>query len=762
MWRRLAFVRQDDQSDCGPAALATIALHHRMPIGLQQLRELSGTDRVGTNLHGLVAAAERLGFSPKGLMGTDEALPRIPLPAIAHIKNEEGLGHFVVVHRVRRRSILVADPARGIRVLSREEFRRAWTGALLVVPPGPGIGRGAEASAVAKPEPPGRRFLGLLAIHRGVLAEAFFCALLMTMLGVATSYFVRHLVDSVLDRGEGRLLNALGVGMVLVTAFRALFGVLRQYLVAHVGRQVDLALIARYARHVLGLPMAFFEARRVGEILSRVNDAAKVREAVSGTTLTAVVDGTLVLGLLAVLWAQDLRLAMVATAFVPLLLLAVAAHHPSARRRSLRAMEDASRLSSHLVEDVSGVETVKAFGLQRDRAEQGEQHLVDLARSTFSLQMLGLSMGSLATGVTGLASVAILWYGGHRVIDGALTIGDLMFFYTLLGYLLDPLQRLASVNLQIQDALVAIDRLFQVLDLEPEPIGGRHTIPFRRLRRSIRLRGVGFRYGRRSQVLRDVSLSIPSGKTVAIVGESGSGKSTLLKLLMGFHEPTQGSILIDRVDLRDHDLATLRDRIGLVSQDPFIFNGTIYENIALGRPGARPEEVDRAARAAGLQRFIAGLPERYETIIGERGANLSGGQRQRLAIARALLKRPEIVIFDEATSHLDTATERAIQEGIRTALAGKTVVLVAHRLSTIRDADLIYVMHEGRVAEHGTHQELMAREGRYCALWRAQAEPGGSADRRRAPGRHRIGVGAGRLALVTPSGEFRIQEDSHE
>jgi ATP-binding cassette subfamily B protein len=584
----------------------------------------------------------------------------------------------------------------------------------------------------------------LLKPQAPILAEAFACALLMTVLGVATSYFIQHLVDSVLVRSEGRLLNALGVGMVLIIAFKALFGLLRQYLLAHVGRTVDLALIAGYARHLLGLPLRFFEMRQVGEILARVHDAEKVREAISGTTITAVVDGTLVLILTVVLWLYDLRLAAVATAFVPLLVASVMVHHPAARRRSRDAMERAARLSAHLVEDVSGVETVKAFGLERARAEEGEDHLVRVIQSLFALEMLGLSMGTLGMLVTGLAGIAILWYGGHRVMAGALTIGQLMFFHSLLGYMLEPLGRLASVNLKLQEALVAVDRLYQIMDLEAEPIGDAGRVKFTGVRDAIELRGVGFRYGCRADVLKGLDLRIPAGRTVAIVGESGSGKSTLLKLLMGYYEPTEGRILADGVDLRDFELASLRARIGLVAQDPFVFTGTLAANIALGRPGATRAEVIEAARAAGLEEFVASLPERYETVIGERGANLSGGQRQRLAIARALLRRPEVLIFDEATSHLDTATERAIQEGLRTALAGRTVVLVAHRLSTIKDADLIYVLHQGRVAEQGTHRQLMADRGRYWALWRAQADD--PEDRRRLPaaaGPERNGHGMG-------------------
>jgi ATP-binding cassette subfamily B protein len=717
-------VRQTDQSDCGAAALATVALHYKRPFPLQRLRNLAGTDRVGTNLRGLLQAAEVLGFSAKGVKGPYEALPQVPLPAIAHVKTEEGLGHFLVLYRAKQEVVLVADPARGIQKLSRDEFCRRWTGYLLLLVPEQ---QAFSAASGSVPVSPWRRFLGLLGAHTSVLGEGFCCALLMTVLGVATSYFIQHLVDSVLVRHEGRLLNALAIGMVLIVLFQTLFGMLRQYLVAHVGRKVDLALMAGYARHLLGLPLQFFEMRQVGEILSRVNDADKVREAISGTTLSALVDGTLVVFLLVVLWLYDLPLALVATAFAPVLVLSVVVHHSAARRLSREAMESGARLSAHLVEDVSGVETIKAFSAERLRAEEGEARLVGLVQTIFSLQKLGMSMSALGMFVTSIAGLVVLWYGGHRVMDRALTIGQLMFFYSLLGYLLGPMGRLASMNLQLQDALTAVDRLYQILDVEAEPLGNLHKATFQGIRHAIELQDVSFHYGCRANVLERVSLRIPAGKRVAIVGESGSGKSTLLKLLMDFYEPSTGRILIDGVDMRDFALASLRSQIGLVSQEPFIFNGTLRENISLGRPGATLEEVSEAARAAGLEKFIASLPERYQTVIGERGANLSGGQRQRLAIARALLRQPELLIFDEATSHLDTATEQAIQESLKTALAGKTVVLVAHRLSTIKNADLIYVLCEGRILQAGTHQQLLNEAGLYRDLWGAQTGKGDEA-----------------------------------
>jgi ATP-binding cassette, subfamily C, bacteriocin exporter len=568
---RYVIVRQEDGSDCGAAALATIALHYRWPIRILELRDLVGTDRGGTSLLSMMRAAEILGFSARGARGSYESLFRVPLPAVAHLRNVDGSGHFVVIHRVRRDSVVLANPARGIEAVSREQFCRLWTNHLLLIVPGH-ADRGTKRDAV--PVSPLWRFARLMAPHRTVLVEAFICAIVMTVLGVSTSYFIRHLVDSVLAHNDGRLLNALGIGMVLVILFRALFGVARDYLVAHVGRKVDLALVARYARHLQGLPMQFFETRQVGEIISRITDTYKVRDTVSGVTLTTVVDGTLVSVLLAVLWSCDSWLALVATTLLPVLVVGVAAHHPAARERSRMAMVHGERLFAHLAENVCGVETFKAYGAEHSRADAGESWLVELTSSLFSLKKLGISMNTLGKLVTALAGTAILWYGGHRVMNEALTMGELIFFYTLLACLLEPLERLTSVNLQLQEALVAIDRLYQVMDMQVEELGDERKVVFRGVRDAIELHDVGFRYGSRGAVLGGLNLRIPAGRTVAIVGESGSGKSTILKLLMGFYVPTEGRITIDGLNMQDFGLRSLRSGIGLVSQDPFIFTGS--------------------------------------------------------------------------------------------------------------------------------------------------------------------------------------------
>ncbi len=711
-------IKQKDGSDCGAAVLATVALHYDMKIGLQRMRDLAGTDKVGTTLKGIVTGAEKIGFSARAVKGPYEALSEIPLPAVMHWKMEEGFGHFVVLHKITKDKLIIADPGQGLREMTPEEFQKLWTSYVVLLVPDENFNPDKEKHTAQKPL---GRFIQLLIPQKGFLAEAFFCAILFTLLGLSTSYFLQHLMDSVLPQGESQLLNALGIGMIILLVFRSLLGVLRQYLLVHVSRKIDLNLISGYSHHIMRQPMKFFEMRQVGEILSRVNDAANIREAISGTTLTMIVDATLVIISMVVMFIYDTNLAWVACAFIPVFLIAVWAHHPPTRRLSRNVMESSANLQSHLVENISGADTTKAFGAEKRRGDEADDRLVKVVQSIFRLQKLNVSMSTIGMFITGAAGIVILWVGGHRVIDRALTIGELMFFYSLLGYMLDPLQRLSTVNLSIQDALVAVDRVGEIMDMESEKLHEDTKADITEIKEGMELRDTHFAYGSRAEVLKKVNIKIPVGKTIAIVGESGCGKSTLLKLLPRFYDPTKGQVILDGTDLRDIRLSSLRSKVGLVSQDTFLFTGSIQENIAFGRTDATMDEVTAAAKSAGLAKFINELPERYETLLGERGANFSGGQRQRLAIARVLLTRPEIIVFDEATSHLDTETELVIQKSIEENLKGRTIVMVAHRLSTICNADLIYVMHEGEIVEQGTHSELLKVGGRYSKLWRVQA-----------------------------------------
>jgi ABC-type bacteriocin transporter len=713
LFRQPVCVRQTDQSDCGPACLATVALHYGRRVSREALRAAAGTDRVGTNLLGLVRAAEALGFAPRAVRATWDALATAALPAIAHVTNAQGQGHFVVLHRVATDHVIVADPAGGVERRTRDAFTKQWNGYLLLLTPS-----ALASSTLPSPRSPWRRLGGLVTAQRRALTYAYACAATLALLTIASSLFVQHVVDGVARGDDAPFLRALAIGMAVVVPLRAGFVALRHYLVAWIGRQVGLELMTGFVRHVLRVPLRFFETRSTGDVLSRVADSAKLRDAIGGAVLSTIVDLTTVVLALAALFVHDVELALVAAAFIPVLALVVAAHYGPTRRRARRAMEQAALVQTRLVEDVTGIDTVKALGLERRRADQADDAMTGYAMAAFQLQTVGVSLQALIALITGAAAAAILWFGSGRVLAGDLSLGQLMFCNAILAYLLEPLQRLASVGLQFQDAVVAGERLEQVFEHAAEDDAGARP-PAPPVTGGLELRGVGFDYGPRTPVLRGIDLTIPAGRTTAIVGESGSGKSTLLKLLLRFHQPTAGQILCDGTDLRDLDLASWRARLGVVAQEPAIFAGTIRDNVLAAAPDATPERVAAAVRAAGLDAVVARLPERWDTQLGERGQNLSGGQRQRLAIARALARQPDVLLLDEATSHLDTATEALIQDALD-GRDGQTVIVVAHRLSTVRRADQIVVLHDGQVAERGTHDDLLARGGRYAALWAAQ------------------------------------------
>ncbi|MEW6746904.1 MAG: peptidase domain-containing ABC transporter [Planctomycetota bacterium] len=726
MARRRICIRQHDETDCGPAVLATVARYFKRPVTLSRIRELAATDLAGTNLFGLAVAAEKIGFRATGIRANAEDLATLAAPVIAPITNERGLGHFVVVYRVKRGRVLIADPAVGLRRLSLKEFLERWRGpdanepggALLVLAPD------AEFQ-VTKGHPRARRLWALARPRLPLLIEAFLCAVLGTLLALGSSFFVQLLVDKVVSHGEDSLLTALGLGMLLVIALRGAFLLVRQYLLVHLGQKVDVELFVEYFRHLMGLPVRFFRTRRVGEILSRLNDAHKVRSLVEGTTLSLILDVVMFVLAAVFLFSYHTMLALVVFAFVPVFAGVIHLVNRPVRRAEREVMEQMAEVEGQLVESLSGIDTIKGCGAERWARQQAEGAYVRMTRALTRGSLLAAGAGSCGLILAAAAALCVLWYGGSEVLAKRLTLGELMFFNTMLAFLLGPMQRLAEVSVEIQEAVVAIDRLFEILDLEPEERADRRTMAPAPVRGEFVIDNITFAYGHRDPVLTDVSLTIPAGSTVALVGESGSGKTTLANLLHRFDDPQAGSILLDAVDLRDWDLKTLRRVVGIVPQETFLFRGKIRDNIALGRPNARLDEIVAAAQQARAHDFVTSLPDRYESLIGERASDLSGGQRQRLAIARILLANPQVLILDEATSNLDSENEWAIQEMLKELHGNRTVILIAHRLSTVMHADQIVVLHQGQIAEQGSHDELMDLKGRYYAMWERQLPQAG-------------------------------------
>ena len=468
--------------------------------------------------------------------------------------------------------------------------------------------------------------------------------------------------------------------------------------------------------------MNFFGTRRVGEIISRFNDAGKVRDAISGATLTIMIDTFMAVAGAIILYMQNAKMFGITIIIALLYVIIVISFNKWYEKLNRKQMEDNAQLTSYMVESLNGIQTIKAYNAERKANRETEIKFVKLLKSVFNLSLVSNLQTSLKLIVELVGGVVILWVGGVSVINGEMTIGALITFNSLLAYFLDPVKNLINLQPEMQTAVVAADRLGEILDLEAEKTENEHRkMTLKSLAGDIEIKNLNFRYGTRKLVLEDINLTIKKGQRVAFVGESGSGKTTLSKLLLHLHTAEKGDIFINGNNIEDIQLECLREKIVYIPQETFLFSGTIFENLTLGLEDSTMADIIQASKMAQAHDFINELPLRYETRLEENGANLSGGQRQRLAIARAMLKKPDILILDEATSNLDSITERALDRTINEFSKDMTTIFIAHRLSTIKNCDAIYVMEKGKIIESGTHRELTEIGGKYAQLVRQQS-----------------------------------------
>lgn len=713
--RKWPVVRQIGEMDCGAACLSMIGKFYGRDYQVPTLRELAEVGREGASLRGLSDAAEKLGFRTRPIKAELHHLEKSRMPLIAHW----GGNHFIVVYEIRKGTVLVADPGRGLRKLSEKEFKEGWTGIAMLVEPATELAPSEKAPTLL------HRFLPLVKPYWPLLTEVLILSLLLEVLSLATPLFTQVIVDRVIIHRDVSMLNLMLGGMVVVVIFQLLTSALRQYLLVYTVRRIDVSMAVQFLSHILKLPTRYFENTRVGDVVTRFDETAKVRNLLTSTALTVLLDVMTIVVYVAVMLAYSPVLTAIMLITIPSFAVLSLCITPLLRDNHRNSYEAHCQVQSHLVETITGVQVVKAACAERPVRWTWENLLLKHIRLQFQAMNYRLLLDSLGTVMQVSATTALLWYGARLVMDGQLTVGQLMAFFALSGTLMGSIVGVIGVWDEVQNVRLSLERLADVLDSKPEEPQGAASLPnLPPVRGHIKFEKVTFRYSEqaRTNALENVDLEILPGQTVALIGRSGCGKSTLIKMLMRLYEPNSGRITVDGQDIGKINLASWRTQVGLVAQDSFLFSGTIRENIALGHPHATMDDIRRAAILAGAHDFIAELPLGYNTLVGERGSSLSGGQRQRINIARALLANPRVLIMDEATSALDTESERAIQRNMETVLRDRTTLVIAHRLSTVRNADLIVVMDKGVIVEKGNHEELMQARGLYFYLCSQQLD----------------------------------------
>jgi ATP-binding cassette subfamily B protein len=712
-WQKLVrnypIVLQQSISDCGAACLAMIGRYWGKNFSISRLRERANSDRNGATLKSLAGAAEEIGFHTRPVRASLDKLNPENLPCIVHWENN----HYIVLYAIQGKQVIVGDPACGQKTLSRQAFQSGWGGCALLLEPTLELQKTAEASSSLG------KFFQLIKPHGGILLQIFLASILLQVFGLITPIFTQLLLDRVVVQRSHSTLTAIGIGLLVFGIFRIAIGGLRQYLLDHTANRVDVSLIVGFISHTLRLPLSFFESRYVGDIMARVGENSKIQRFLTSDALAVILDLLTIFVYLGVMFWYSWKLSLLVLLVIPPLLLLTLLSTPLLQKISREIFQAVAAESPYLIQVLTGIRTIKSMAIEQRVRWQWESFLHQSVRQRFQGQVVGNQLQLLSSTLQTLSSTALLWYGAWLAIENELSIGQLVAFNMLLGNVINPFQRLAGLWHEFQEILIAVERLNDVLDSPPEEDllhQARQILP--RLQGHISFENVSFRYhpDEEMNVLENLNFEIQPGQTIALVGRSGSGKTTVAKLILGLYQPYRGRILIDGQDISNLALASLRQQIGIVDQDTFLFGDTIRENISLGHSQASLEEVMRAAELAGAAEFIQKLPLGYETKIGEAGGLLSGGQRQRLAIARALLGNPPVLIFDEATSHLDAESERLIQSHLQSVLGDRTAIIIAHRLSTIRQADQILVLDRGLLVERGTHAELINRRGIYFYL----------------------------------------------
>ena len=744
---RYTYVRQHDTTDCAAACLAMVCLHYKKEVTITRLRDMMGTDLKGTNLVGLQKAANELGFTTAAVrVDRENFLSDFSLPCIAQVITDQGLAHFVVVFKKttikddgeRRRHMLkeaeaakedekngkkhkckdyvvIGDPGSELKKISLDEFYKNFTGVLLLMNPTSEFKGGKiEKGGMFK------RYVDLLLPQKKLFAYAILSSLIVTILGIASSMFNKILMDEVLPYGLDNLLVTLILVFSMVSITNTLVGFVRQWVLIHLSIKIDIPLMLGYFGHIFRLPMKFFATRKTGDITTRYSDANTIKSIFTSIALSLIMDISMAIITGIILFRMNAMLFSISLFMALVSILLVLIYKQPYKKINEETMVQSAALNSQMIESLRGIETVKCNANEDTEMENLEREYIKSLKISLRSSKISTGQSLISSVIMTVLNMVTTYVGITQVLNGQLTLGGYMAFSTLSGYFTSPVSELISMQMSIQEASISMKRLTEIMDYESEQDDDREYTEMESMEGDIEFKDVTFRYGNRTPALDHISFTIPQGKKVALVGSSGSGKSTITKLLLKYYEPESGTISVNGVDLDEYSNASVRRCISYVPQNVELFSKTIFENIRISRPEATLDQVREAAKKADAHEFIRKLPLQYNTYLEEAGNGLSGGEKQRIALARAFLKDSSLYIFDESTSSLDFGTENTIFDMIYNQLADRSMLIVAHRLSTIRDCDLILVMDHGQIVERGTHDELLAKQGKYYELWNLQ------------------------------------------
>jgi ATP-binding cassette, subfamily B, bacterial HlyB/CyaB len=697
-------------TDPGLTALVMLLRFHGVGADPAQIRHQTGTATLGTA--DMIRCAKEFGLKARELKTNWARLAKTPLPAIAVLKD----GGFLLLGKVGDDKVVVqSTKTPRPELMTREDLEAIWDGRLVLMT------RRANLAELS------RRFdvtwfLGAIHKYRHQLGEVLVASFFLQLFALASPLFFQVVIDKVLVHRSISTLDVLVIGLLGIGLFETILGILRTYLFSHATNRIDVELGARLFQHLLALPTSYFQTRRVGDSVARVRELESIRNFLTSSALTLVIDLFFTFVFLGVMLVYSPLLTLVVLAGFPFYIGISAGATPRFRQLLDEKFKRSAENQAFLVESVTGVETLKAMAVEPQMQRRWEEQLAGYVAASFRVLRLGNTASNTVQFVNKAVLAGILYFGARLVISGDLTVGELVAFNMLAGRVSQPVLRLAQIWQDFHQARLSVERLGDILNTAPEPRFNPARAALPAIRGDVTFDHVVFRYRIDGpEILHDVSFSVSAGQVIGIVGPSGSGKSTVAKLIQRLYIPERGRVLVDGVDLAMVDTSWLRRQVGAVLQENVLFNQSIRDNIALPDPAMPIERVVEAAKLAGAHDFILELPEGYDTVVGERGASLSGGQRQRIAIARALVTNPRILIFDEATSALDYESERIIQDNMQRIAQGRTVFIIAHRLSTVRRSDRIITIDRGRLVEDGTHEELLTKGGRYATLHRVQA-----------------------------------------